>query len=106
MSVMATSTFLVLCFVACIIKVSGDSCADPLSCWLESLEFKIPDSCFDALGHDFCITNLVCTSIYIKDIQLILLVLELHALENGLILIWVVVLLQILLKVLFLHRCY
>jgi hypothetical protein len=40
-----------------------NDCADPLSCYLNSLEIDIPDMCQDVKGTDLCIKNFACYGI-------------------------------------------
>lgn len=51
--------------------VATTSCVDvdPLTCWLESLSFKIPDTCFDVEGKECCISDFVCDGIELEGIS-------------------------------------
>jgi hypothetical protein len=41
---------------------------DPITCWLENLVFKIPDTCFMVEKTECCITNFICSGIDIGGI--------------------------------------
>lgn len=45
------------------------TCPDPLSCWLETLVFNIPDTCFDVEGKSCCITSFTCAGIALGGID-------------------------------------
>jgi len=49
-------------------RVQRNDCQDPLSCYLNSIEIDIPDSCQDVMGTDLCIENFSCYGIYLTAI--------------------------------------
>lgn len=44
-------------------------CSDPLGCWLEELTFQIPDTCFEVMHVDCCITEFICSGIALGNID-------------------------------------
>jgi len=44
-------------------------CVDPLECWLEELTFQIPDTCFEVLHVECCITEFICQGIALGNID-------------------------------------
>ena len=51
------------------LAVKESDCPDPLSCWLEEISFQIPDTCFDVLSVECCITDFVCHGIDLSNID-------------------------------------
>ena len=49
--------------------VVDSDCADPLTCWLEELTFQIPDTCFEVLHVECCITEFICSGIALGNID-------------------------------------
>lgn len=50
------------------ISSSSSSCSDPLQCYLENLQFNIPDISVDIEGTTFSITDTVCIGIDLQSI--------------------------------------
>lgn len=65
----ATLSTIFVAFVFVLARASArNDCADPLSCYLESLQINIPDSCLVVEGSELCIQNFACYGINLSGL--------------------------------------